>query len=151
MLDILIRGSSRGRNRISHPAGATVVATVLLLVYLFCPYSPSSEKSVETLWRTWYSLLRAFSLTFLLIIYIYIATLGDPVTVSIRALSRNAGIPRPAGINGNSDFFEVSPILVNRPRADLSEEFIYPDSRPLPLSFSPWQILSSGKDRGVGK
>lgn len=155
MLDILIRGSSRGRNRISHPAAAAIVATVPSPCLPILPYSPSSEKSVETLWRTSYSLLRAFSLTFLLTIYIYIATSGDPVTVSIRALSRDAGIPRPAGINGNSDFFEVSPILVNRPLADLSEEFIYPSSPFLSLSVSPFLSLANSflekRQRGAGK
>lgn len=85
----------------------------------------------------------SLSLTFLLTIYIYIATSGDPVTVSIRALSRDAEILRPAGINGNSDFSQVSTILANRPRADLSEEFICPGSHSLPLSLVSFSTNSS--------
>lgn len=139
MLDILIRGSSRGRNRISYSTTATVVATVLLLVYLFYPTRLPRRNPLANLLFPPTSL----SLTFLLTIYIYIATSGDPVTVSIRALSRDAGILRPAGINGNSDFLQVSTILANRPRVDLSEEFICPGSHSLPLSLISFSTNSS--------
>lgn len=139
MLDILIRGSSRGRNRIS---SSTVVVTILLLVYLFYPIRLPRRNPLANLVFPPTSL----SLTFLLTIYIYIATSGDPVTVSIRAFPRDSGIPRPAGINGNSDFFQVSTTLANRPRVDLSEEFICPGSHSLPLP-----LISFSTDSSLGK
>lgn len=84
MLDILIRGSSGGGNRISYPTASTVIATVLL--YLFYPTRLPRRNPLANLVFPPTSL----SLTFLLTIYIYIATSGDPVTVSIRALSRDS-------------------------------------------------------------
>lgn len=146
MLDILIRGSSRGRNRISHPAAATVVATVLLLVYLF--YSTRLPLRRNPLANLVFP-PTGLSLTFLLTIYIYIATPGDPVTVSIRALSCDAGIPRPASINGNSDFFQVSPI--SNPRESTARRFIgrIYTSR-LPSSLNLFEFFPR-EDRGAGK
>jgi len=70
------------------------------------------------------------SLTFLLTIYIYIATpRWSCYRVYSRTFVRRRESPVRQDINGNSDFFEASSILANRPRTDLSQKFIRLDSR----------------------
>lgn len=68
--------------------------------------------------------------------------------MSIRAPSRNVENPRPAGINGNSDFFEASPILRrarDRPRRFIGRIYTYVEGSPsLFRTFS--RILSIRED-----
>lgn len=146
MLDILIRGNSRERNRIPHPAVVAVAAVVLLVL------PPPLARLVETLWADppipsddgplpdvspyHLHLYRDSTVILLPCLFAHLrATPRIPLSSPVRQ-----------GINGNSDFFEASFILANRPRRFIgriyTSRILSSTSRPSPLPLFSSRILN---------